>query len=110
MICMTRDTLNAVLVELKNRLSSRIALDQLILFGSRARGDDVAGSDVDVLVIVNEPITEEIRDTISDCVWEVGFAHDLVIVPIVYEAIEWNNTPVRASLLAKAVSIEGIPI
>jgi UTP:GlnB (protein PII) uridylyltransferase len=110
MTSMTRDALNAVLIELKAGLLAKIALERLILFGSRARGDDAEGSDVDVLVITNEPLTEEIRNTISDCAWEVGFAHDLVIVPIVYEAFEWNDTPVRASLLAKAVSTEGISI
>ena len=41
-------------------------LKQVILFGSRARGEDVPGSDYDCLIIVDE-VTKAIKDIIDEC-------------------------------------------
>ncbi len=87
----------------------QIALHSIVLFGSRARGDAEPDSDMDVLLIVDD-LTEEIEDYISDCAWEAGFESGIVIVPVVFSRIEWENGPERYSLLAEAVKLEGVAI
>ncbi|MBI5843693.1 MAG: nucleotidyltransferase domain-containing protein [Deltaproteobacteria bacterium] len=42
---------------LKSLLQEKVRLHEVILFGSRARGDAEPDSDMDVLVILNEPVT-----------------------------------------------------
>jgi len=101
-----RDILN----RLKNLLHKRVRLHQVILFGSRARGDAGPDSDIDVMVVLDEPRTREVRDLISKCAWEAGFDAGVVIVPIVVSRENWENGPERASLLAKVVGEEGVPI
>jgi predicted nucleotidyltransferase len=44
----------AVLDNLVRRIAERFAPDKIILFGSRARGDAAAGSDIDLLVLFSE--------------------------------------------------------
>jgi predicted nucleotidyltransferase len=44
----------AVLDGLVRRIAERFAPDKIILFGSRARGDAAAGSDIDLLVLFSE--------------------------------------------------------
>jgi predicted nucleotidyltransferase len=43
-----------VLDGLVRRIAERFAPDKIILFGSRARGDAAAGSDIDLLVLFSE--------------------------------------------------------
>jgi len=101
-----RDILN----KLKNLLQEKVKLHQVILFGSRARGDAEPDSDMDVLVVLDEPRTREVREIVSDCAWEAGFDAGVVVVPIVVSRDHWENGHERASLLAKAVKEEGVPI
>ena len=98
------------LIKLKNLLQERVRLHQVILFGSRARGEAEPDSDMDVLVVLNEPTTPEVREVVSYCAWQTGFDAGVVIAPVVVSRDHWENGPQRASLLAKAVREEGVPI
>lgn len=91
-------------------LSQRVALHSLIVFGSRARGDAEPDSDMDVLVILSGPNTEKERRHASDCAWEAGFAHGLVVVPVVVSRQAWEYGPERYSLLAQVIEEEGIAV
>jgi len=97
-----------ILEKLKSLLREKVSLHQLILFGSRARGDAGQYSDLDVVVIVDGTVDEGIRAGISDCVWEAGFEHGVVIVPVVFSLEEWEDGPESGSLLVQAVKAEGI--
>ncbi len=99
-----------ILERFKLLLSQKLDVYKIILFGSRARGDSTEYSDMDVLIILDEINSEADRDYVSDCAWEVGFEHGIVMVPVVYTKDEWENSPERSSLLAMAVEKEGIPI
>lgn len=99
-----------VLERFKSMLIERIPVREVILFGSRARGDAAAYSDVDVVVITENELSDQEIDFVSDCAWNAGFEHGTVIVPIVFSKNEWENSPERSSLLAKAVEMEGVSI
>ena len=103
-------TERAVLEHLKRRVSERLPLRQMVLFGSRARGDADPDSDMDVLVVLEGPADRQARDTVSDCAWETGLDHGIVIAPIVVCRDEWENGPERYSLLAEAIRAEGVPV
>ena len=99
-----------ILTDLKALLIKRVSLYQMVLFGSRARGDAHPESDMDVLVIVDGPYTPQVRKQVSECAWEAGFEHGIVVTTVVYSRDEWENGPERYSLLAIAIEKEGIPI
>jgi hypothetical protein len=65
---------------------------------------------MDVLVILNEPRTPDIRRIVSECAWEAGFDEGVVIASVVVSRDEWENGPERSSLLAMAVREEGVAI
>lgn len=98
-----------VLMIFKNLLSKRIDDFELYLYGSRARGDSKPDSDMDILVIAGQ-VTKEIEDYISDCAWEAGFEHGIVVVPLVYTRQEWETGPERSSSFARAIRSEGIAV
>jgi len=91
----------------KKLLNKKIKVAELILFGSRARGDADPDSDLDVLVIADE-LSPELEEYISECAWEAGFQYGIVIVPVVFTRNEWENGPERYSLLAEAIKSEGV--
>jgi glutathionylspermidine synthase len=99
-----------ILNDFKRFLLKRVRVSKVILFGSRARGDSGAFSDMDVVVILDNASDDHDIDYVSDCAWEAGFEHGIVIVPVVFTQDEWENGPERYSLLAQAVEAEGVPV
>ena len=97
-----------VLDKFKALLLKQVSLYKLILFGSRARGDAGTYSDMDVVVILDDASNEQDFDYVSDYAWEAGFEYGIVIVPVVCTKKEWEESPERYSLLAKAVKREGV--
>ncbi len=71
-----------ILNKFKESLLKRLQISDIILFGSRARGD---------------------ANTFS-------YEHGIVVVPVVFTKDEWENGPERFSLLAQAVEREGMAI
>lgn len=96
-----------ILEAFANLVQKKVSLHSVVLFGSRARGDAEPDSDMDVLVIVDD-LTEKDEDYISECAWEAGFASGVVVVPVVFSRVEWENGPERYSLLAEAVKSDGV--
>jgi uncharacterized protein len=76
------DKLTAMLAELRRRFEAIYGerLVQMLLFGSQARGDAEPGSDIDVLVVLKDPVRagEEIERTI-DLVADLSLQRNEVI-------------------------------
>jgi predicted nucleotidyltransferase len=99
-----------ILEEFKTRLRERLRVEKVILFGSRARGDADLESDLDVVVVLEDGIDAAAREYVSDCAWEAGFGHGIVVVPVVFTRTEWESGPERQSLFVRAVETEGVPV
>ena len=76
------DKLPPMLAELRRRFEALYGerLLQMILFGSQARGDAEPGADIDVLVVLKDPVHagEEIDRTI-DIITDLSLQHNAVI-------------------------------
>jgi uncharacterized protein len=94
----------------KTLLARRLTGYEVIAFGSRARGEADEDSDLDILVIIEEPFNEATEDFVSHCAWEVGFEAGIVVSSIVVSRKEWQEGPQQASLLALAIRNEGIAV
>lgn len=89
--------------EIKSRLGDH--LKKVILFGSRARGDDVPHSDYDCLAVVDE-VTGDVKDAIDELAGELLFEHNAVfsIFPV-SEGTYLNRT---LDLFLKNIAKEGV--
>jgi predicted nucleotidyltransferase len=99
-----------LLKKFKSLLEQHVRLFSLTVFGSRARGDADENSDLDVLVVIEEPESYSRLQAVSDCAWEAELGSGVVISPVVFSRQRWENSPERDSLLAMAVRQEGIPV
>jgi predicted nucleotidyltransferase len=96
-----------IIKKLKSLISQKVAVHEVRVFGSRARSDDTAESDLDVLIAVNN-LDYTIEKYISDRAWEVGFPEDIIIVPVAISLDMLKNSPLRESAFISNVYPEGI--
>jgi predicted nucleotidyltransferase len=76
------EKVRSIVKELRHRLEALYGprLVRLVLYGSQARGDAEPGSDIDVLVVLQGPVSpgEEIART-SDIIASLSLAHGVVL-------------------------------
>ncbi|MDP2755947.1 MAG: nucleotidyltransferase domain-containing protein [Nitrospirota bacterium] len=98
-----------VIEKFKLLVSQKVKVLEIRVFGSRARGDATAESDLDVLVVVDH-LDYTIERYISDCAWEAGFPEDVIIMPVAISLDTLKNSPIRESVFIKNVYQEGITV
>ena len=79
----------------------------IILFGSRARGDNKEWSDYDVLVIVDNRDREIVKE-IRKLAVQILDEHDRLVGNIIYDTEEWERK--RQYSLGRNIQREGIRI
>jgi uncharacterized protein len=102
--------LREILCELRRQFEALYGerLVKMVLFGSRARGDAVAGSDIDVLVVLGDQINpgEEISRT-GDVTAALSLKHDVVISRVFVSAEQFSE---EQSPLLLNVRREGVRV
>ena len=79
---------------------------EVILFGSRARGDFDADSDWDFLILIDEEVTSEKEELIRDALYDIELASGEVITSIIEEKSEWDKY--GETLIYKNIEEQGI--
>ena len=84
-------------------LRERFPVEQLVLFGSKARGDDDPESDIDLLVLTNNRLTWQERDMITSALFDLQLELEVVISTLVVPEEEWNQglyqvLPIRSEI------------
>jgi predicted nucleotidyltransferase len=104
------EQLNAILGELRMALESLYGnrLEQVILFGSQARGDAQFGSDIDVLIVLSGDVRpgEEIHRT-GGIVSRISLKYDVVIscLFIPSERYSHEQSPLLRNLRREGVMV-----
>ena len=104
-----KDKDRGVALELKNRLAGFVQLVDFSVFGSRARGDAMEDSDMDVFIEV-ENLDKDLKERVQDAAWEVGFENFMVISPLIFTRDELENSPLRSSPIVRVIKEEGSQI
>jgi len=81
---------------------------EIILYGSRSRGDAVSESDWDLLILVDGPLNDERTDRIRHRLYEVEWESEEVISSIVRTREEWNSSIYKVMPFHQRVLEEGI--
>lgn len=95
--------------KLKERLLEVVQIVDFRVFGSRARGEGDEYSDMDVFIEV-ERLDNQLKETIRDIVWEVGFENSIYISPLIFTRYELEDSPLRASPIVENINREGVRV
>ncbi|MGA2404811.1 MAG: nucleotidyltransferase domain-containing protein [Syntrophobacteraceae bacterium] len=79
----------------------------IILYGSRSRGDSVSDSDWDFLILVDGSVSEERTDRIRDRLYDIELESESVLSSIVRSRDEWNSPRYRSLPFHQRVEQEG---
>ena len=83
-------------------------LTRLYLYGSYARGDQREGSDLDVLVVLNDFERAPIElDRTDDLIGELSLEYLITVSPIFMREKDWLNAD---KPLLRNVCVEGVPV
>ena len=126
------DNERKALKELKERINEKYPETELILYGSKARGDYHKYSDLDVLVLINGNIGKEIEEyyvdlydgeqikvigvvngikkEIRDIAYDIELDYDVVIGLIIEYDYYWNNGPITHWPFHENVDKDGISL
>jgi len=83
---------------------------QVLLYGSAARGRWQPGSDFDLLVLTDRPLSTRQEDAVIDALYEIELAHGAVISTVFYPKAVWNASPLRVMPFRRNVIRDGIPL
>ncbi len=102
-----------IISEFKSRLPRDLLtrVRKVIAFGSRARGEGTADSDLDLVVLVDER-TEEIEKRLDDIAYEVMWDHDFkpIVSLKVFGERQFRSAVARGFSFYKHIEKEGISV
>ena len=98
------------IILLKERLEQNFKFVKLIMFGSKARGDHSEYSDVDLMVLVEDPKTTEVREKLSDLQFEVIMEQDAPIMSTIENYHNWIDEKNISLPFKDNVESEGVEI
>lgn len=79
------------IVEAVSVLKQHFPIEQVILFGSKARGDDDEYSDIDLLLITSHKLHWKDEKAIVEFLFDVGMKYDVLFTPLPVYREEWNG-------------------
>lgn len=94
--------------ELKYKLTHEFDIESLALYGSAARGEASAESDLDLLILTKRPLTRPARHQITDLAFEINLHYGTNLSTVVVDRDSWETgafsvLPFREEVLKDSV-------
>ena len=94
---------------LRASLLEKYSVLDLKLYGSKVKGTDVEGSDLDIMIVL-EDFTTSVESEIDDLIFDINLNHDCLIIPLFFSREELEVGPLSESPIYKKILQEGITL
>lgn len=95
-------------LEVSSALRKALPVEQVVVFGSRARGEAADDSDLDVLVLLKGERPNDASQRVWEALWEVQMKHAVGLSPLVISANQWHEGVYQATLLKQEIERDGV--
>jgi predicted nucleotidyltransferase len=85
------------------------AINTIILYGSKARGDALVDSDIDLLIVIKSD-DWKVRNQISDISSRISLEFDVLVSPHIISLSNWQEMSEDPLSFYKNIFREGIPL
>ncbi len=89
-------------------LREHLPIKQIILFGSKARGDDREDSDIDLLLLTAQPLTWEDRGRAVDLLFPLELEYDIVFGLMSVAEDDWYRGIYQVMPIRDEVERDGV--
>jgi predicted nucleotidyltransferase len=89
-------------------LKERFPVEQVVLFGSKARGTADRESDIDLLVLTSRELSWQERAALIDSLYPIQLEHDVLLSPLVVSRSEWERGILSVLPLHREVERDGV--
>lgn len=96
------------LFELKERLLQRFSDVEVVIYGSKARGDDEELSDIDLLILVESQINRKLKEEVTEITYDIELKYDVVFGIIVENRDFWKSPLANAMPLHWNIDRDGV--
>jgi len=99
------------LADLRARLFAKLEfVDEIILFGSAARGTADAESDIDLLVLTAYPLDNWTRHDITDIIADINDEYETNFSSLVVDQENWRSGLIAVLPIKVEISRDGVPV
>ena len=105
-----KDNEEKALHELKQRLLEKFPDAEVILYGSKARGDDEEFSDIDLLILLNGKVNTQLEEEVISLAFQLELKYELVFGLLIESKEFWNTELARAMPIHWNIDRDGIPV
>jgi len=89
-------------------LRRQFPVERVILFGSKARGDDDPESDIDLLVLTTRPVSAADKERMTDALFDLQIERGVVISKLVVPLDDWEHGLYQALPIRWQIEREGV--
>ena len=91
-------------------LREHLPVDQVILYGSKARGDDDDESDIDLLVLTSRPLTPDEDRSVVSLLFPLQLEFDVMLSSVEIPRDEWDHGVYQVMPLRYEVERDGVAV
>jgi predicted nucleotidyltransferase len=83
---------------------------KVVLFGSKARGEGLPQSDIDLLILADAPVISQLRREVSECLARINLVYDVALTAVIVEEKDWHEGLIHYTQLYQEVQRDGCPV
>jgi predicted nucleotidyltransferase len=106
-VCLKENDRQAV-VAAATILRREFPVDNVVLFGSKARGDDQPESDVDLLVLTRVPVTPALKRQITHALFDIQLSYNVVLSMMIIPLEQWETGVYRILPIRQEIERDGV--
>jgi len=100
----------AALREVRRKLLKKFPDAEIILYGSKARGNYEDFSDIDLLILIGSQVTRSLKENITEIIYDAELDYDVVFGTIIENKAFWESPLAHVMPLHWNIEREGVRV